>query len=403
MKNKHRREFLKHSGKWTLAAVALNAGVSNLFANTANANTTATASKANANTIKSKGLAAFDNSGILRPFEFFRRALSDNDILIDIKFAGICHSDIHQIKGDWRPQQYPQVPGHEIVGIVAKVGAKVKGFKVGDRVGVGCMCDNFKLHSAPNSLKGGEQYDKDTLFTYGFKDLREPSGISQGGYSSNIVVNAHFAVKIPANLRFEEAAPLLCAGVTTYSPLMKYNIKKGDKVGVAGIGGLGHLAVKLAVSKGAKVYAFTTTPLKSADIKGFGASEVIVVKDALKDTSALNAYKSSLDYMISTIPAAFDVGAYAACVKPFGTFTQVGMPPKFEVSLSNLALSQSRVNYTASLIGDMKETQDVINYCAAHNIRPQIEIIKANSVNSAWQNVLNKQARYRYVIDSGSI
>ncbi len=323
--------------------------------------------------------------------------MGENNLLINIKFASICHSDIHQIKGDWGKQSYPQVPGHEIVGVVAQIGAKVKGFKIGDRVGVGCMVDNFK------GVKEREQYDSATLFTYGFKDEREPTGITQGGYSKNIVVNSHFAVKIPENLSFKEATPLLCAGVTTYSPLMKYKIKKGDKVGVTGIGGLGHLAIKIAASKGVKVYAFTTSSDKVADIKSFGASEVIIVKDALKDTSALSAYKGSLDYMISTIPAAFDAMAYVSCVKPFGTFTQVGMPPKFEMSFSNLSLSASRVNFTASLIGDMKETQDVLNYCTAHKITPKIELIKAEQINEAWQKVLDKKARYRYVIDSASI
>lgn len=385
---KTRREFLKHSGRLALAAAALNLGTSSLFAKDASA--------ANKH-IKCKGWAAFDEGGILRPWEFERRGVGDSDILIDIKFASICHSDIHQIKGDWRKQVYPQVPGHEIVGIVAQTGAKVKKFKVGDRVGVGCMVDNLK------GVREHEQYDSATLFTYGYKDEREPTGITQGGYSDKIVVHEHFAVKVPENLSFEEAAPLLCAGVTTYSPLMKYKIKKGDKVGVAGIGGLGHLAVKLAASKGAKVYAFTTSADKIADIKGFGASEVVLVKDALKDTSALAAFRGELDYMISTIPAAFDVPAYAACVKPFGTFTQVGMPAKFEVSFSNVALSRTQVNYTASLIGDMKETQEVLEYCAAHNVRPKIELIEARAINEAWQKVLEKKARYRYVIDSATL
>lgn len=348
-------------------------------------------------TIKCKGFAAFDESGVLKPWEFERRAVGDDDILIEIKFASICHSDIHQIKGDWGKQSYPQVPGHEIVGIVTQVGSNVKNFKIGDRVGVGCMVDNLK------GVKTKEQYDANTLFTYGYPDKREPSGITQGGYSTNIVVNSHFAVKIPENISFEEAVPLVCAGVTTYSPLMKYQIKKGDKVGVAGIGGLGHLAIKLAVSKGAKVYAITTSKDKVDDIKSFGASEVIVVNDALNDTGALNALKGELDYMISTIPAAFDVAAYASCVKPFGTFTQVGMPAKFEVALSNINLAKTRVNFTASLIGDMKETQEVVNYCAKNKIYPKIEIIKAETINEAWKKVLDKKARYRYVIDSATI
>ncbi|RAX56803.1 Zn-dependent alcohol dehydrogenase [Helicobacter monodelphidis] len=386
-----RREFMKTTA---IVGGAVALGGVNLFgANASNPLSKPTQNKP----IKCKGWAAFDTSGVLKPYEFERRAVGKNDILIEIKFASICHSDIHQIKGDWGKQIYPQVPGHEIVGIVTQVGENVKNFKVGDRAGVGCMVDNFE------GVRGDEQYDKNTLFTYGFVDKREPTGISQGGYSTHIVVNSHFAIKIPTNISFEEAVPLLCAGVTTYSPLMKYQIKKGDKVGIAGIGGLGHIAIKLAVSKGAKVYAFTTSKDKVADIKGFGASEVIVIEDALKNTQALDAYKGKLDYMISTIPVQFDVASYVSCVKPFGTFTQVGMPAKFELALSNFGLAQSRVNLTASLIGDMKETQEVMDYCAKNKIYPKIEVIEAKEINKAWQKVLEKKARYRYVIDSASI
>ncbi len=389
MENKHndedRRDFIKKTATIT-AAVALG-GASNVFGAQ-----NWDSSKAG---VKSRGWAAFDETGILRPWEFTRRPLGDDDILIDIKFASICHSDIHQMKGDWGKQVYPQVPGHEIVGIVREIGKNVTKFKVGDRAGVGCMVDT-DLNKCKN---GGEQYCKDTIFTYGYPDKREPTTISQGGYSTNLVVNAHFAVHIPENISFEQAAPLLCAGVTTYSPLMKYKIKKGDKVGVAGIGGLGHMAVKLAISKGAEVIAFTTTADKVKDILSFGAKEVVVVDNISK----LEAYNQKLDYMISTIPAQFDIAAYASCVKPFGTFTQVGMPPKFELTLQNLGLAATRVNFTASLIGDMRETQDVVDYCAKNKIYPNIEIIDAKEINDAWKKVLNKEARYRYVIDSATI
>ncbi|GGF66489.1 NAD(P)-dependent alcohol dehydrogenase [Alteromonas lipolytica] len=347
--------------------------------------------------IKSKGYAAFDDSGFLKPWEFERRPVGDDDILIDIKFASICHSDIHQMKGHWAPQQYPQVPGHEIVGVVAAVGKNVTKFKVGDRAGVGCMVDGCA--DCDTSTSRGEQYSPQTKFTYGHPDDRSPTGITQGGYATNIVVRDHFAVHIPEAISFEEAAPLLCAGVTTYSPLLKFNLKKGDKVGVAGIGGLGHLAVKLAVSKGAEVYAFTTSPGKVADIKAFGAKEVIVVDSP----AALNAYRGQLDYMINTLPVAYDVAAYASVVKPFGTYTQVGMPNGFTVSVNALALSASQVNFNASLIGDMKETQDIVDYCVKHDIRPEIQVIPASDVNKAWESVIKKTARYRYVIDSSTI
>lgn len=346
--------------------------------------------------IKSKGYAATDTSGILSPWEFERRPVGDNDILIDIKYASICHSDIHQMKGDWGPQQYPQVPGHEIVGIVSAVGSNVTKFKVGDRAGVGCMvdscmeCDNCK-HGEEQLCENGK-----TLFTYGYPDKTSPSGITQGGYSNNIVVRDHFAVHIPDHISFQEAAPLLCAGITTYSPLMNANFKIGDKVGVAGIGGLGHLAIKLAVSKGAEVYAFTTSPEKVNDILAFGAKEAIVVNDISK----LSPYKGKLDYMISTIPVNYDIASYTSVVKPNGFFTQVGMPAAFQEKFNYFALAVSRVNVNASLIGGIPETQEVIHYCADNNIHPQIQIIKAEEISDAWKKVINKEARYRFVIDA---
>ncbi len=344
----------------------------------------------------SKGYAAVDTSGTLVPWTFERRPVGDDDVLIDIKFASICHSDIHQMKGHWGPQVYPQVPGHEIVGVVAAVGKNVTKFKVGDRAGVGCMVDGCT--DKDGCEHGGEQYHPDTTFTYGNPYKKSPTGISQGGYSTNIVVRDHYAVHIPETISFEEAAPLLCAGVTTYSPLLKFDLKKGDKVGVAGIGGLGHLAVKLAVSKGAEVYAFTTTAEKKDDILGFGAKEVIVVDGP----EAFGPYKGKLDCMICTIPYAFNVAAYASVVKPFGFFTQVGMPEAFEVTVSAIGLANSRVNFNASLIGDMKETQDVVNYCAENGIVPQIQKISGEEINQAWDDVVNKKARYRYVIDTAT-
>lgn len=379
-----RRRFIRDSA--VVGAGLMFASSSPLFAAIGSARDT------NRN-IKSKGYAAVDTSGKLRPWEFERRPVGDNDILIETKAASICHSDIHQMKGHWGPQQYPQVPGHEIVGVVAAVGRNVTRFKVGDRAGVGCMvdsnpeCESFK--------QGEEQYCPDTVFTYGYPEKSSPSGISQGGYSTNIVVKEHFAVHIPDSLSFQEAAPLLCAGITTYSPLMKFDLKKGDKVGVAGIGGLGHMAIKIAVSKGAEVYAFTTSPGKVDDILRFGATEAVVVDDISK----LAPYRGTLDYMICTIPYAYDVGAYTSVVKPFGTFTQVGMPIKFETTLNALALAANRVNFNASLIGGMKETQEVVDYCADHRVLPQIQMISADQINEAWEKVVNKEARYRYVID----
>lgn len=380
--NNSRRDFMK---KTALAGAGLVFSTSNnLFAK----------EQEMSNNIESRGYAAVDTSGKLKPWKFERRAVGDDDVLIDIKYASICHSDIHQMKGHWGPQQYPQVPGHEIVGVVAAVGKNVTKFKVGDRAGVGCMvdgnpeCESFK--------KGEEQYCPDTVFTYGYPEKSSPTGISQGGYSNNIVVKEHFVVHIPQNISFQEAAPLLCAGITTYSPIIKFDIKKGEKVGIAGIGGLGHMAVKLAVSKGAEVYAFTTTASKADDILKFGAKEVIVVDEFSK----LQPYAGKLDYMLCTIPYQYDVAAYASVVKPYGTYTQVGMPEGFSLNLNALGLSFSRVNFNASLIGGMPETQEVVDYCADNKVYPQIQIIAAEQINEAWENVVNKKARYRYVIDA---
>lgn len=376
-----RREFLKNSAV-VGGAIAFTATPLNLLAK-----------DDKMNYVETKGYAAFDESGVIKPFTFKRRAVGDDDILIEIKAASICHSDIHQEKGHWGKQQYPQVPGHEIAGVVTGVGKNVTKFKVGDRAGVGCMVDGC------TTCKNEEQYTQGTLFTYGYPDDREPTKITQGGYSTHIVARDHFAVHLPDNISFEKAAPLLCAGITTYSPIMKGYFKKGEKVGVAGIGGLGHMAVKLAYSLGAEVYAFTTSADKVDDIKKMGAKEVIVVENPAQ----LYSFSEKLDYMISTIPYQFDVAAYASVVKPYGFFTQVGMPEGFQITLNNLGLSASRVNFNASLIGGMKETQEMVDYCAKNNVLPEIQMIKAEEITQAWKNVENKKARYRYVIDTATI
>jgi alcohol dehydrogenase (NADP+)/uncharacterized zinc-type alcohol dehydrogenase-like protein len=348
--------------------------------------------------IKSKGYAGTSEKGTLAPWNFERRPVGDNDILIDIKFSGICHSDIHTIKGHWGKQQYPQVPGHEIAGVVAAIGKKVTKFKVGDQAGIGCMVNSCMKCE---SCKSGEEQHCETtgmVGTYGTPEKSSPSGITQGGYANNIVVTEHFAIKIPNNIELQYAAPLLCAGITTYSPMMKVKFKKGDKIGVVGIGGLGHMAIKLAVSKGAEVYAFTTSPSKRDDIKGFGAKEVIIVNSS----EDLKPWKGKLDFMISTVPYAYEMSGYIDCVKPYGDFTQVGIPINGELSINNTNMMFSRVNFNASLIGGIPETQEVMNCCAENKIYPQIQIIKAEEINEAWNKVIIKEARYRYVIDAAT-
>lgn len=384
-----RRNFIL---KTTIAGAGIMlAGPLNLFSNNDNKNLM--------KNIKSKGYAGHDKTSKLTLWNFERRAVGDNDILIDIKFSGVCHSDIHQIRGHWGDQPYPQVPGHEIAGIISAVGKNVTKFKVGDQAGVGCMVDSCMECT---SCKNGEEHHCDnyaTLFTYGNPDKTSPSGITQGGYSNNIVVKEHFAIKIPESISLQNAAPLLCAGITTYSPLTRANFKKGDKVGVAGIGGLGHLAVKLAVSRGAEVYAFTTSESKRQDILGFGAKEVIVVDSLDK----LKPYAGTLDYMIYTIPYAFAVSDYLTCVKPYGSFTQVGQPKGGLFTINNSNFMFSRVNYNSSLIGGIPETQEVMDYCALNKIYPQIQIIDAKEINEVWDKVVNKEARYRYVIDMATL
>lgn len=385
-----RREFLAHALNQGVATSALAASGGVWAA-------TGQGEASQGTPIPVRGYAAIDTSGKLVPWQFSRRPVGDHDILIEIRYASICHSDIHQMKGHWGPQRYPVVPGHEIVGVVTAVGKQVTRFKVGDRAGVGCMVDGGH-DCGPAATPEEEQYCRDTVFTYGSPDPGSPTGVSQGGYSTHIVVRDHFAVQLPTTLSFEEAAPLLCAGITTYSPLMKAHIKPGMKVGVAGIGGLGHMAVKLAVSLGAEVYGFTTSAGKVPDILAFGARKAIVVGGP----ETLAPYQARLDYLISTIPYQYDLAAYVALVRPYGTFTQEGMPERFELAMNNLALSVSRVNFNASLIGSMKETQEMVNYCATHGVLPRIEVIQAGEINAAWEKVVNKAARYRYVIDAAS-
>jgi uncharacterized zinc-type alcohol dehydrogenase-like protein len=351
------------------------------------------------NNIKSKGFAAKDEHGEIASWNFERRHVGDSDILIEIKYSGICHSDIHTIRGHWGKQAYPQVPGHEIAGIVTAVGKNVTKFKVGDQAGVGCMVDSCMQCE---SCKNGEEHHCETtgmVGTYGTPQKSSPTGITQGGYANNIVVTEHFAIKIPTNIELKYAAPLLCAGITTYSPMMQYNMKKGDKVGVIGIGGLGHIAIKIAVSKGAEVYAFTTSSSKIDDIKAFGAKEAIVVNSA----EDLKPWKGKMDYMISTVPYSYEMSPYIDCVKPYGYFTQVGQPINGALPINNFNMIFNRVNFNGSLIGGIPETQEVMDYCAENKIYPQVQIIKAENINDAWEKVVNKQARYRYVIDATTI
>lgn len=347
--------------------------------------------------IATEGFAANSANGILSSWSFERRPVGDNDVQIEILFCGVCHSDIHTVRSEWRPEKYPLVPGHEIAGRVIKVGKNVTKFKIGDHAGVGCMVDSCGV--CISCLAGHEQYcDKnETVFTYASPD-KNIGGITQGGYSKTIVVKDSFVISIPMSMDLKTAAPILCAGVTTFSPILAWHVKKGMTVGVAGIGGLGHMAIKLAVAKGADVIAFTTSPSKVEDIKRFGAKEVVVVDDVSK----LAAYNQKMDYMISTISAKFNVDAYLTLVKRNATFTQVGIGAQ-PLSINMGALAHTRVNLIGSLIGGIAETQAVIDFCALNNIAPEIELINIKDINTTMDNVVAKKARYRYVIDMATL
>jgi len=345
--------------------------------------------------IPSKSYAGFDATSDLKPHTFNRRDVGENDVHIQIKYCGICHSDIHTVRNEWGGAVYPLVPGHEIVGHVVKVGAKVKKFKAGDVVGVGCMvnscgqCDSCK--------KDLEQFcQKGAIFTYNSPDQVE--GRTKGGYSDHIVVDEKFVLKIPAHLNLAEAAPLLCAGITTYSPLKHWKIGKNDKVGIIGLGGLGHMGVKLARAMGAQVVVFTTSPHKKDDALKMGAHEVVISKNK----EEMQKHLGSLNLIIDTVSAPHDVASYMALLKIDGTLCMVGVSPEPH-QIPSTAMIYGRKNLGGSLIGGIAETQAMLDYCGEHNITCDIELIPIQKVNEAYTRVLKSDVKYRFVIDMGTI
>jgi uncharacterized zinc-type alcohol dehydrogenase-like protein len=347
--------------------------------------------------IPAKGLAVYEAGGGFKPYEFTRHAIGDDDILIETMYASICHSDLHHTHQDWGTEIYPMVPGHEIVGKVVKVGKNVTKFKVGDYAGVGCMvnscgeCDYCKA--------GLEQYCKKVMMTYHGKDWAHGNEITQGGYSNNIIVKDRFAVLVPKNADMKKVAPLLCAGITTYSPLRQSHIKKGDNVAIAGFGGLGHMAVKYAVALGAKVTVFDITEDKRAEAAKMGAIKYVNVNNE----SELKGMDDSFDFILSTIPAMYNPSMYLKMTKFKGDFAIVGLPafnnqPTFKVM--DFVFYAGR-NVYGSQIGGMKETQEMLDYSVANNIYPEVEIIKADAdtVTEAYKNVLAGKVKFRYVID----
>lgn len=343
--------------------------------------------------IKTKGYAAHSATSPLESFAFERRDPKPDDVVIEIAYSGICHSDIHTARSEWGPTAYPCVPGHEIVGTVKAVGKKIKKLKVGDTVGVGCFVDSCGKCKSCKSHE--EQFcDDHTVFTYNGTELDNKTP-TLGGYSSHIVVKEKYVLKIKKGQPLERVAPLLCAGITTYSPLKRYGVKKGQKVGVVGLGGLGHMAVKLAKSMGAEVTIFSTSPHKAADAKKLGAKHFVLSSDP-KNFEAL---AGNFDFILDTVSAKHDFTPYLNSLKIDGTMVLVGAAPEpSEVSAFSLIFGRKRL--TGSLIGGIKETQEMLDYCAKKKVFSDIELIPASEINAAYERTLKGQVKYRFVIDA---
>ena len=342
-----------------------------------------------------RAYAATSATDPLVPTTIERRAVGPHDVLIDIAYAGVCHSDIHTVRGEWGPIAYPQVVGHEIVGTVAEVGPEVTAHKVGDRVGVGCMVNSCR--ECVNCLAGMENYClKGNTSTYAAKDL--DGTITQGGYSTSVVVNDDFVLRVPESIPYEAAAPLLCAGITTYSPLAHWNAGPGKQVAVVGMGGLGHMAVKIAAAMGAEVTVLSQTLNKEEDGLRFGAEHYYATSDA--DT--FEKLANSFDLIINTVSAPVDLQSYLNLLRLDGTMVNVGAPPE-ALPVSVFGLMRNRRSFAASGIGSIGETQEMLDFCAEHNIAPEIELIDAKEINTAYERVLKSDVRYRFVIDTATI
>jgi alcohol dehydrogenase (NADP+) len=325
-----------------------------------------------------------------------RRAPTATDVQIQILFCGVCHSDLHFARDEWHFTQYPAVPGHEIVGRVMAVGDGVKKFKVGEIVGVGCLVDSCR--TCPNCSTGFEQFcDNGMVMTYGSVDkhLGKPT---LGGYSQSIVVTEDFVLRMPANLDPAATAPLLCAGITTYSPMRHWKVGPGQKVGIVGLGGLGHMGVKFAKAFGAHVVLFTTSPGKVADGKRLGAHEVVVSTDEAQMT----AQAGSFDFILDAVSASHDINAYLNLLKRDGNLVLVGAPEK-PLPVAAFPLLFRRRSLSGSLIGGLPETQEMLDFCGKHNITSDIEMIRMDQINTAYERMLKSDVKYRFVIDMGSL
>ncbi len=329
----------------------------------------------------------------LVPFVIERREVGPKDVLIEILFSGICHSDIHQARGEWGNSSFPMVPGHEIVGRVTRVGAEVKKLKVGDLAGVGCMVDSCRT-CAP-CTHGDEQFcEAGCAFTYNSTEMDRKTP-TYGGYGTHVVVTEHFVVKVPDGIEPSTAAPLLCAGVTTFSPLRQWKTKQGDRVGVVGLGGLGHMAVKLAAAMGAEVTMLSTSRSKQADATRLGATsfELTTEKETFKKL------KGRFDLIIDTVSAPHDLDAYLGMLRPYGAMVIVGVPPK-PAQVSAFALINGNRRLAGSSIGGIRETQEMLDFCAQHKLGADVEVIAAKQINEAYERMIKNDVRYRFVIDA---
>jgi len=346
---------------------------------------------------KASGYAAKDATSPLAPFSFDRREPGPDDVQIEIAYCGVCHSDLHQARNDWKNSLYPMVPGHEIVGKVTKVGANVKKFKVGDTAAVGCMVDS--CGGCPNCKDDLEQFcDAGMTPTYNSHE-RDGKTLAQGGYSDHIVVKESFVLKVPGNLDLAAAAPLLCAGITTYSPLRHWKVGKGSKVGIVGLGGLGHMGVKFAAAFGADVTVFTTSPNKKDDAMRLGAHHVVVSKNA----DEMAAVQGQFDFILDTVSATHDLNAFLPLLKRDGTLTLVGVPEKDHPSPAAFNLIFGRKSLAGSLIGGIAETQEMLDFCGKHNITSDIEMINIQDIETAFTRMGKSDVKYRFVIDMKSL
>jgi uncharacterized zinc-type alcohol dehydrogenase-like protein len=349
--------------------------------------------------IKTAGYAAHASTSPLEPFSFERREPGPKDVQIDILYCGVCHSDLHTARNEWASfmaTTYPVVPGHEIVGRVSKVGADVRKFKQGDLAAVGCLVDSCR---ECDSCKAGlENYcEREATFTYNSPD-KHLGGMTYGGYSKTIVVDEAFVLRPPANLDPAATAPLLCAGITTYSPLRHWKVQKGQKVGVVGLGGLGHMGVKLANAFGAHVVLFTTSTHKTADGKRLGAHEIVVSKDPAQ----MEKHVNSFDFILDTVSAEHDINAYLNLLKRDGTLVLVGAPEK-PLQVASFNLIMGRRSLAGSGIGGIPETQEMLDFCGKHGITSDIEIIPIQKINEAYERMLRSDVKYRFVIDMASL